>query len=137
MTGVQTCALPIWMLGRLAGIDQASPGFKQIVIRPSPPTPSSNPDRAPINWVKAHYDSIYGRITSNWKRSADTFELETTIPANTTATVYLPTTEAKSVTESGRLLAKVKGIKSFHVEGGHFVMAVESGTYRFSCNFKK
>ena len=126
-----------WMLGRLAGIDQASPGFKQIVIRPSPPTPGSNPDRAPINWVKAHYDSIYGRITSNWKRSADTFELETTIPANTTATVYLPTTDAKSVTESGRLLAKVKGIKSFHVEGGHFVMAVESGTYRFRCTFEK
>ena len=120
-----------WMLGRFAGIDQASPGFKQIIIRPSPPTPGSNPDRAPINWVKAHYDSIYGRIVSNWKRSADTFELETEIPANTTATVYLPATSAEKITESGKPLTKVSGVKFLRMESDRALLEVESGKYHF------
>ena len=120
-----------WMLDRLAGIDQASPGFKQIVIRPSPPTPGSNPDRAPINWVKAHYDSIYGRIASNWKRGADTFELETEIPANTTATVYLPATSAEKISESGKALGKVSGVKFLRMENDRAVLEVGAGKYRF------
>ena len=47
----------------------------------------SNPDHKPINWVKAHYDSIHGRIATSWKLSSNHFELDVTIPANTTARV--------------------------------------------------
>jgi len=121
-----------WMFFNLAGIDSDGPGYRKIIIRPSPPTPGSNPDRAPIDWVKAHYDSIHGRIVSNWRLKAGRFELEATIPANTTATVYLPTIEPDTVTESGTALAKAKGVKLLGVEGNRTVLAVESGTYRFS-----
>lgn len=120
-----------WMLGQLAGIEQASPGFKQIIIHPHPPTPGSNPDHPPINWVKAHYDSIHGRITSNWKRSAERFELETTIPANTTATVYLPAADSDKITESGQPLAKAKDVRFLRMEGKTAVIAVLSGSYHF------
>src|SRR5205823_6002440 len=82
-----------WMFSQLAGIDTDGAGFKRIVIRPMPPSPGSNPDHKPIDWVRAHYDSIHGRIASSWKREADRFTLEVTIPANTTATVYLPARE--------------------------------------------
>jgi alpha-L-rhamnosidase len=81
--------------------------------------------------VKAHYDSIHGRIVSNWKRTANTFELETEIPANTTATVYLPAASTDQITESGHVLAKVKGVKFLRQEAGHVVLAVESGSYKF------
>lgn len=120
-----------WMFNRLAGIASDGPGYRRIIIRPSPPSPGSNRDREPIHWVKAHYDSIHGRITSNWRRTANQFELETTIPANTTATVHLPAKSAGSVTEGGRPIGKVAGVKFLRQDGGHAVLAVESGSYRF------
>ena len=41
-------------------------------------------------------------------------------------------TTAGNITESGKPLAKVKDVKLLHVEGGRAVLAVGSGTYRFS-----
>ncbi|MEI6195016.1 MAG: glycoside hydrolase family 78 protein [Verrucomicrobiota bacterium] len=123
-----------WMINDLAGIQSDGPGYDQIIIQPHPPTPGSNPDHLPINWVKAHYDSIHGRITSNWRLQNGRFELETTIPANTTATVYLPLSRAEKITESGRPLAKVKDIRLLRVEDGWVVIVVESGSYCFDTN---
>jgi len=120
-----------WMLGDLAGIQSDSPGYDKIIIYPHPPSPGSNPEHAPIHWVKAHYDSIHGRITSNWKRAGNTFELETTIPANTTATVYLPTSQGETITEGGRPLTKAKGVRLLRVQGDCALIAVESGEYHF------
>ena len=121
-----------WMINDLAGIQSDGPGYDNIIIHPHPPTPGSNKDHEPIHWVKAHYDSTHGRIASNWKRAQDKFELEVEIPANTTATIYLPTSSAEKITESGRPLAKVKGIRLLRVEEGRGVIAVESGSYCFA-----
>ena len=121
-----------WGFRTLAGIDTDGPGFKQIIIRPRPPTPGSNPEQKPIDWVKAHYDSINGRIVSNWRRTDSHFELETTIPPNTTATVHLPAHSAEGVSEGGEPLAKAKGVKLVRLEGARVVLAVESGSYRFT-----
>jgi alpha-L-rhamnosidase len=120
-----------WMFFRLAGIDSKGPGYQRIIIRPSPPAPGSNPEREPINWVKARYDSIHGRIVSNWRRTNDRFELEITIPANTTATVYVPAASTEHVTENGKPLAKANGVKFLRMEGDRAVLAVVSGSYRF------
>ena len=81
--------------------------------------------------MRAHYDSIHGRIASAWKVEDGRFELEVTIPANTTATVYLPARDAASVTESGKELAQAQGVKFLRTEGDRVVLAVESGSYRF------
>ncbi len=120
-----------WMFFRLAGIDTDGPGYRRIIIRPSPPSPGSNAAREPIHWVNAHYDSIHGRIVSNWRRTADRFELETTIPANTTATVYVPAKSAAGLTESGKPINEVAGVKVLRQEAETVVLAVESGSYRF------
>lgn len=126
-----------WMFFRLAGIDSDGPGYKKSIIRPSPPSPGSNPERVPINWVKAHYDSVHGRIESNWRLQNGRFELEATIPANTTATVYVPATGAEQVTEGGKPLAKAKGVKFLRMENNAAVLAVDSGAYRFTSELGK
>jgi alpha-L-rhamnosidase len=82
--------------------------------------------------VKAHYDSIHGRIVSNWRLKDGRFVLETTIPANSTATVYVPAKSAESVTESGAPLDKAKNVKFLRMEGDRVVLVVESGSYRFT-----
>jgi alpha-L-rhamnosidase len=120
-----------WMFYQMAGIDTDGAGFKHIVIRPSPPSPNAHLNNKPISWVKAHYDSIRGRIISNWKWDEDRFELEVTIPANTTATVYLPADDNNGITEGGRVLKEVLGVKFLRAEGNRAVLAVRSGKYSF------
>ena len=51
--------------------------------------------------------------------------------ANTTATVYVPTADARSVTESGAPAATAAGVKFLRMEGGAAVFEVASGDYHF------
>jgi alpha-L-rhamnosidase len=124
-------AVAEWMFATLAGIDTDGAGFARIAIKPEPPTVNSNPDRAPIHWVSASYDSIRGPIASRWKRTVQGFELEATVPANTRATVYVPAHAAGEITESGRSLSRAKGVKFVRMEDGRAVLEVVSGSYRF------
>ena len=73
-----------WFYAGLAGIqpDPTMPGWKKIVIRPAVV--------GDLTWVKAHYDSPYGRIVSNWRRDGKNLTMDVTIPANTTATIFPP-----------------------------------------------
>jgi alpha-L-rhamnosidase len=121
-----------WMINQLAGIQSGGPGYERIIIRPMPPTPGGNPEHDPIHWVKARHDSIRGPIASEWHQDRGRFELKLEIPANTTATVYLPTSDAEQITESGKPLANVRGVALLRVEDGRAVLTVESGRYRFA-----
>ena len=125
-------AVSEWMFKTLAGIDSDGAGFQNILIRPGPPTPDSNPVNAPIAWVKSSHDSIRGQIVSNWKRDGKQFECEIVIPANTTATVWIPAAAATSVTEGGRDLAASQGVRFLRMEANKAVISVESGSYRFA-----
>jgi hypothetical protein len=115
----------------LAGIDTDGPGYRRIVIRPGPPTPDSNPDHKTIGWVRVEYDSVRGRIASAWRRDASSFELDVTIPANTTATVHVPAPSADAVKEGGKPLAATPAVKFLRLEGGRAVLSVEAGAFRF------
>ena len=120
-----------WMFSSLGGIDTDGVGYKQLVLRPMPASPGSNSDHKPIDWVRAHYDSIHGRIATSWRRTSDGFELDATVPANTSATVYLPAHDAASITERGRKLGHSKEVRFLRMEGDRAVLAVQSGVYQF------
>lgn len=121
-----------WMINDLAGIQSDGPGYDKIIIHPHPPTPGSNAAHEPIHWVRAHYDSIHGRITSNWKRTKNNFELETEIPANTTATIYLPASSAKQITVNGKPLSKSSTAKLIRLDAGCAIINVGSGNFHFT-----
>ena len=120
-----------WMFTTLAGIDSDGAGYKHLIIRPSPPSPNSNPSNKPIDWVRARYDSIHGRIATSWKRMADRFELETTIPPNTSAIVFLPARSESDITEGGQKLSQSPDVKLLPMQGDHAVLNVDSGTFHF------
>jgi alpha-L-rhamnosidase len=115
-----------WFYHDLAGIQDApdSPGFKRIVIAPQPV--------GDVTWVNASYNSIRGKIASNWQRDGRKFTLEVSIPANTVATVFVPAESAVSVTDSGKPIAQNLGITLLRMENGHAVYAIGSGHYQFS-----
>jgi hypothetical protein len=110
-----------WFYHDLAGIQNApgSAGFKEIVIAPQPV--------GDVTWAKASYNSIRGKIRSDWKRDASKFTLAVSIPANTTATVYVPAKSAAAVTKTG-------GATFLRMENGRAVFAIESGDYTFVSN---
>jgi len=117
--------LNIWLHEYVAGIrpDPTAPGFKKIIIKPEV--------LAGLDWAKAEYDSIHGPIRCEWHKAAGHFGLNVTLPANTTATVYLPAENLSSITEGGQPLARVKGVKLFRQEDDRVVLQVGSGQYAF------
>ena len=54
-----------------------------------------------------------------------------TIPANTTATVFVPAQAAASITESGKLTKQATGLKLIRFENHEAAFEVGSGTYLF------
>ncbi|RYG69247.1 alpha-rhamnosidase, partial [bacterium] len=118
--------LNIWLNEYLGGVRPASPGFEKIAVKPQ-----LFPG---LDWVKTGLDSLHGRIESEWRQTNGKFELNVTVPANTTATIYLPTTDLKSITEGGRELAKVAGRAPARVQGDRALVEIGSGTYRFRSN---
>jgi len=114
-----------WFYRGLGGIssDPSGPGFKNIVLKPQ--------IVGDLNGANVNYDSLYGRIVSHWQRKGGTLTLDVTIPANTTATVFVPATDAAGVTESGKPATQAVGVKFLRIENNAAVYAVDSGTYWF------
>ncbi|MGC8668799.1 MAG: glycoside hydrolase family 78 protein [Chthonomonadales bacterium] len=112
-----------WMFADAAGIASDGPSYKHILIHPRP--------GGGITFVKAHYDSIRGRISTSWSETGSDFRLEVSLPANTTAEVYVPAHAASSVFESGKPASHSPGVRFLRMEGGCAVFEVASGTYRF------
>ena len=114
-----------WLYQGPAGIqaDPAAPGFKNVIIKPAMV--------GDLTWVKAHHDSPYGRIVSNWKREDDRVTMEVTIPSNSTATVYVPARDAADVTVNGQALTKADHVTFLRTEKNKAVVDVGSGKYEF------
>ena len=125
-----------WAFQTLAGIDTDGAGFRRIVINPHPPTAQSGGGPKPVEWVKAHYDSIHGRIVSEWKRDGNRFALRTVIPANTSAVIHLPRTEGETVTEGGKPLEESAGVKIIEGGANRMTLEVGSGAYDFAVSPK-
>ena len=117
-----------WFYRSVLGIDAAEPGFGKILLKPEP---GGN-----LTWARGYYDSPHGRIGSDWKIENGQFLWNVQIPANTTATVYLPAKDAAGVTESGLPAAKAEGVTFLRTENGAAVYKVGSGCYRF-CSGKQ
>ncbi len=112
-----------WMFRSMLGIETDGAGFKKITMKPEL--------GEGITWAKGHYDSIQGRIGSDWKIENKTFHWNITVPANTTATVYVPSKDAAAVTESGKPANKADGLKFLRMEKDRAVYQVSAGSYGF------
>lgn len=115
-----------WLYDTVAGIglDPATPGFRHIVIHPRV--------GGGLTSASASWQSIRGKIASAWTVKDGALTLNITIPANTTATVYIPAAGAESVTESGKPADKAEGVKLLRTEAGETVFEVQSGSYTFA-----
>ena len=118
--------LIIWFYENLAGIksDPANPGFKHIIMKPS--------IAGDLSFVNASYNSIYGKIESSWKTKDSDFNWNITIPANTSATIYIPASTEKIVKEGNKKASDSDGVTFVRMENSRAVFEIESGSYSFS-----
>lgn len=80
-----------WFYKCLGGIKPApdAAGFDKIIIQPQPV--------AGVQWVTCSYDSVHGKIVSNWTKDGHRFDLHVRIPIGTAATVMVPGRDATVV----------------------------------------
>ncbi len=112
-----------WLYDSVAGISALKPGYEEIRIKPVPP--------AGLKHAAARYDSVRGPIESSWSVEGSRFNLDVTIPANTSAVIYIPTTDSGSVRESGMAATAAKGVQLLRSEGGTAVFSATSGHFSF------
>jgi alpha-L-rhamnosidase len=117
-----TCAE--WFYRGILGVDSLAPGFSKILINPQ--------IGGGLNWAQGSYDSIEGTIASAWQFTNNMLTLNVTIPANTTAEIHVPTTNAAAITESGTPAASSPGVTFAGASNNAAIYAVGSGSYIFS-----
>lgn len=122
-----------WMYQYVAGIkqDENQPGFKNIILQPTLDVGDRYNSQPRISAVSAYYDTYYGRIYSAWKtdnKNLSTYY--TKVPANTTATLYLPVSE-----EAMMNFADIDGVKFIEMTEHNGIKTakfeLQSGEYSF------
>jgi len=86
-------AIGDWMYKKLLGISEIEPGYKVIRISPMPIDT--------LDWVKGHYESVYGTIGVSWNMSGKALSLKVSIPVNCKAFIGFPDGREVQVVGSG------------------------------------
>ena len=115
-----------WFYNSVAGIsfDETRPGMKHILMKPQV--------QKDMDFCNSSYNSLHGQIRSEWKYKEGLFELTVEIPANTSATVYIPAEYGSNIKESGKPVKDQKGVISSGQDANYSVLEIQSGIYQLS-----
>jgi alpha-L-rhamnosidase len=115
-----------WLYRFVAGIDTDpdAPGFKRVVVQPRP--------GGGLTFARGTYDSVRGRVASEWRLEGERLRLKIVIPPNATATVHVPGAGDRArVTEGGLPAEQAAGLRFLRMDGATAVYGVGSGTFEF------
>jgi len=117
-------AVGAWLYRTVAGLapDAEDPGYRHVIVAPRP--------GGGLGWAAAGLHSPYGDTSVRWHREGSVFTLELGLPANTWATVNLPTADPDSVRLDGEPPAHQAGLRAW--QGTRVDLG--SGSYRLSCS---
>lgn len=123
-------ALDQWLYSTLAGIraDPQQPGFEHVIIAPYFPSD--------LQWARASIHTMRGTLVSSWRQNNEDIDLTIAIPANCSAEIHLPAKSTR-VLESGKPVAKAKGIKLRQATEQSSIVETGSGVYRFRFSREK
>ncbi len=107
-----------WLGGIQPGGDAV--GFDRIVIRPQVVKD--------LKWVRCSYNSVRGRIVSNWRRDGKRLLLEVEIPVGATARVYVPADKTQQIKINGRPASQAPEVQAVEPAA---VFGIGSGKYAF------
>ncbi len=115
----------VWFYRDLAGMntDPLKPGYRNIIIKPQP--------AGDVTFASYSNETTYGTAAVNWEKNAKYFKLNVTVPVGSTATVYVPASGHRNVTESGSVIKAKDGVRYKDMENGYAVFTIGSGKYSF------
>ncbi len=108
----------------VGGIKSAAPGYGTILIQPV--------TGDGLSWANTSYASTRGLVSTAWTNVGGAFNLDVVIPPNVTAQIYVPTTNAAAITESGVPAANSPGVAYVGISNDFAIYAVGSGHYLWS-----
>ena len=126
------CSVAVFLYRYLAGIALAGRGFRQVVVKPRL--------LADLTSAAATVATVNGTIGSRWTRTADTLQLQVSVPVNCSAQVALPAAGlaqpviregARVVWQDGAFRNGTSGITAAHAAGDYVTFEVGSGEYQF------
>jgi len=112
-----------WLFKGLGGIfpDEEKPGFKNIILKPN--------FVSGLDQFEAKHESPYGRIISSWEKSEGKVLYNVTIPANSTATLYL---KDNQILENGNKLTENKNLQIEKIGKDTLKIYLKAGNFNFS-----
>ena len=118
--------------GVLAGIKPASPGYRNIVIKPH--------ILGAMQSAEASVKTVRGKVSSTWKKNTNSVELNVDIPANSRAEVNIPkmdltevviTEGGKPIWDRGYFVEGIPGISGAIENEDYVTFDVGSGSFSF------
>ena len=116
-------AIGQWMYERIGGISPLEPGYKKVLIAPVP--------GKQLEFASAEYESVYGKISSAWKKVENGLQHEVVIPPNTTAKVVIPFEKGMSLLINEEEFTKSSAIGSFKRNEDNIELEIIPGSYLF------
>jgi alpha-L-rhamnosidase len=119
-------AIGDWMYRVMVGLDtyEDGVGYHHIKIQPHIGGGFTN--------ASASLQTYYGKLSNSWKIEGNKILMDVEIPANTTATVFLPAASAADVMENGESIASSKDIQLGETKDGYVIVNIGSGQYHFT-----
>ncbi len=114
-----------WLSGWLVGLrpDEDAPGWKHFFVAPAP--------TEKVTWARGSLETMRGRIEVEWRKNGARFELDLLVPANSSASVILPATDATALFEGEQPIESAAPfVRVVERKGGRAVLAVQAGRYR-------
>lgn len=120
-----------WFYRTIAGLNPLRPGWKSVRVRPHV--------LGDLTSAEASLETAAGKVRSAWKKGADSFSLEVTVPVGSSAEVQLPLLwPAARLFESGKPLQRpgpavepIPDVTYEGDEGGRAHVRTGSGEYKF------
>ena len=109
-----------WFYKGLGGIfpDPENPGFKNIILKPN--------FVSYLDHFEASHNCPNGKVVSAWKKTDNQIIYTVSIPANSSATLYLKSDLVNEKTK------KTEGVKSMGDDNGYSLLELKSGEYSFT-----
>ena len=117
-----------WLQRHVAGLDTDPdrPGFARARLRPYP--------SRRLGHVRASFASLHGRLFSAWEWRGNTLHWAVSVPANTSAAIWVPTDDPASVREGDLPAGEAESLRFLEYKEGYAVFEAGAGDYEFTAS---
>ncbi len=137
-------AVAEWMYSDMLGInaDENAPGFRNVIFRFNPDMRQNSEipsNEKLMTYASGEYEGVYGKIKSSWKNTGNGFKYKITVPANSTATVYIPVSHSDVYFGSVKATTAAQsseGVTYLGTKNGFAEFKTLSGTFTFETTKK-